>query len=414
MTPSPRRRSLLRERDVALIWTAGLLAWIGNLALFVVLPFVVFESTSSPIATAITVLGGAVPPVLVGPLAGVLADRWDRRRMLLGADIALAVLTLGYLVIDSGAWVWLAGLTFLRSCVAQLIGPAEHALLPELVPADRLGEVAALNTLNNTIARLVGPALGGVLLAITGLAGVVVLVALCHTGAAASVAAVRHRRFVEAKLSDSGLLRQWREGAVLAWREPVLRALVPLMALLAVGEGFVSALLAPFTRELLDAGADALGWILSAQAIGGIAGAWWYSRVANRRDPLQVLAVAAVAAGALLAVVFSYPSFAPVLWPAIALTAIAGAPFAVIAAAQGLILQRYVTPAARGRVFGLFWALASLMQIIGIVIAGMLAERLGSMVILVDAIAYLVAGARGMVAVARLRRAATDGRGTTR
>ncbi len=414
MTPSPRRRSLLREHDVALIWTAGLLAWIGNLALFVVLPFVVFESTSSPIATAITVLGGAVPPVLVGPLAGVLADRWDRRRMLLGADIALAVLTLGYLVIDSGAWVWLAGLTFLRSCVAQLIGPAEHALLPELVPADRMGEVAALNTLNNTIARLVGPALGGVLLATTGLAGVVVLVALCYTGAAASVAAVRHRRLVEAKLSDSGLLRQWREGAVLAWREPVLRALVPLMALLTVGEGFVSALLAPFTREMLDAGADALGWILSAQAIGGIAGARWYSRVANRHDPLQVLALAAVAAGALLAVVFSYPSFAPVLWPAVALTAIAGAPFAVMAAAQGLILQRHVTPAARGRVFGLFWALASLMQIIGIVIAGMLAEQLGSIVILVDAIAYLVAGALGMVAVARLRRAATDGRGTTR
>ncbi len=413
MTPhfrnsSSRRRSALRQRDVALVWTAGLLGWIGNHALFVVLPFVVFESTSSPSATAITVLGGAVPPVLVGPLAGVLADRWDRRRVLLGANVVLAVLTLGYLVIDPGTWGWLAGLTFLRSCVGQLVGPAEHALLPELVSADRLGEVAALNALNNTVARLVGPAVGGVLLATTGLAGSVVLVVVCHTGAAATVAALRYHRSVEAKPSSAGLQRQWREGAVLAWHEPVLRALIPLVALMGLGEGFVSALLVPFNRELLEASADDLGWILSAQAVGGTAGAWWYTRAADRRDPFRVLAVAALVAGALLAVVFSYPLVEPVLWPAVALTAIAGAPFAVVAAAQGLILQRHVTPMARGRVFGLFWALASLMQIVGIILAGLLAEWVGSVVILIDAVVYLLAGVLGLVAAARLRQTDDD------
>lgn len=389
------------------MWAAGLMGWTGNHALFVVLPFVVFERTSSPTATAITVLAWAVPPVLVGQLAGVLADRWDRRRVLVGADAALAGLTLGYLTIDPGAWGWLAALTVLRSCVGQLLGPAEHALLPELVPADRLGEVAALNTLNNTLGRLVGPALGGTLYASAGLTGAVVLVAACHASAAVTVSAVEHRRPRLVDGGGPGLLRQWRQGAALAWREPVLRALVPLVALIAVGEGFVAALLAPFVSDVLDVGAGALGWILSAQAIGGIVGAWWCTHALVRHDPLRLLARGALAAGVVLGVVFSYPLVHPVVWPAFALTAVAGVPFAVVAAAQGLLLQRQVAPAARGRVFSLYWALSSLMQILGIVLAGVLAEHLGALVIMVDALAYLIAGALGLHAAARLRREST-------
>lgn len=151
-------------------------------------------------------------------------------------------------------------------------------------------------------------------------------------------------------------------------------------------------------------GADALGWILSAQAVGGIAGAWWCRRALARHDPLRLLPLAALAAGSVLVVVFSYPLVHPVVWPALALTAVAGVPFAVVAAAQGLLLQRQAPPAVRGRVFSLFWGLSWLMQILGILLAGVLAERLGSVVIVVDALAYLLAGALGLRAVARLRR----------
>nr|WP_240895475.1 MFS transporter [Kineococcus siccus] len=398
---------MLRERDLALAWTAGLVAWVGNYALFVVLPIVVYQGTSSPVATAITVLGGAVPPVLVGQLAGVLADRWDRRRVLVGANALLAVLTVGYLLIDASAWGWLAVLTFVRSCVGQLVGPAENALLPDLAPVERLEEVAALNTLNNTLGRLVGPALGGTLFAAGGLPAAATLVVLCHLGAAVTVAAVTSGRSQSRTLNGPGLLRQWREGAVLAWSEPVLRSLLPLMVVMAVGEGFVSALLAPFATDLLAAGADAVGWILSAQAVGGIVGAWWCTRALSRSDPMRLLALAALSAGVLLALIFGYPLLMPVLWPAVVLTAVAGAPFAVVAAAQGLLLQRHAAPAARGRVFALCWGLSSLVQIVAIGAAGVLAEQVGSMVIMVDAVAYVVVGAMGLAAAARLRRAVT-------
>lgn len=400
-SPAGPPQTLLRDRRIALVWTAGLVAWIGNQAMFVALPFVVFDSTSSPSATALTVLASALPPVLLGQVAGVVTDRGDRRRVLLGANLALAVLTIGFLFI--GDWGWIAILSFTRSCVAQLVGPAEHALLPELAPEDRLGELASLNTLNNTLARLVGPAFGGMLLAAAGFDGVVWLVVVCHGLCAVLVFAVDHRSPKKGPdQAGPGMLAQWREGATIARQQPVLRALIPLVAMMALGEGFVSALLAPFTRELLNAGPDVLGWILSAQAVGGVLGALWSTRVADRRSPLHLLAVAALVAGVLLLVAFTYPLGYQAVWPAVALTTLAGAPFAVVAAMQGTLLQTKSPPAARGRTFSLFWGLTSLAQLLGIGLAGMLAERFGSIVVVLDGVAYVIAGLAGLAAAGRM------------
>lgn len=399
-----RPRSLLRDGRIALVWGAGLAAWLGNHALFVVLPFVVFDSTGSPAATALTVLASALPPVLFGQVAGVVSDRWDRRRVLLGANLALMLLTLGYLAVEG--WPWIAALSFVRSCFGQLVGPSEHALLPELAPPDRLGELASLNTLNNSLARLVGPALGGTMLAAAGFPAAIGVVAACHGFSALLVLAVTHRSPAPViPTGRPGMIAQWREGAALAGRRPILCVLVPVVALMALGEGFVAALLAPFARELLEAGPDALGWILSAQAVGGILGALWSTRVADRRNPPILLAASALVTGGLLLIVFTYPLWHPVLWPAVVLTALAGAPFAVIAAMQGTLLQTQSPPALRGRVFGLFWGISSLVQIIAITLAGALAERFGSAVIVVDAFAYLVAGIVALVAVRRRGRA---------
>lgn len=405
-SPAPQRPpSLLRERRIALVWSAGLLAWLGNLAMFVVVPFVVFDATSSPAATALSVLAAALPPVLLSQFAGVAADRLDRRRVLLGANLALAASALVFLVLGGWGWEWIAVLSFVRSCVGQLVGPAEHALLPELSPADRLGELASLNALNNTLARLAGPALGGMLMAVAGFSAAIWFVAACHALSALLVGLVDHRSPVHPRVPNSpGLLAQWREGAAIALGHPTLRALMPLAVLMGLGEGFVSALLAPFARELLDVGPGAVGGILSAQAVGGVLGAWWATRVADRLDPLRLLSIAAIMIGGLLAVVFTYPLVLPVLWPAILLTAVAGAPFAVVAAMHGTLLQTRSPPALRGRVFGLFLGLTSLAMLAGIGLAGLLAEQFGSIVIVVDALAHLAAGLLGLAAVRRLRR----------
>lgn len=405
MTANPHR-SLLRDRDFALIWWAGLASWTGNLAMFVALPVTVYERTDSPLATALTVLGGAVPPVVVGQWAGVVVDRMDRRRVLLVTNLAMATLTTAYLGLADTPWWTFALTNLVLSSVGQLLGPAEHALLPELVPPDRLGEGAGLNALNNSLARLLGPASGGLLYAHFGFTATVTLDALTYLIAAALTAGVSSQRpFTPSRRTErTSLGAEWVQGAVTVWRHSRLRSVVALLALVMFGEGFISALLAPLASDLIGGGAQTLGWILSAQAVGGITGAWWASRIADRHDPLVLLGAGAVASGVLLTLIFNYAYLYPQVWPAIVLTGVAGIPFAVFASAQGLALQVYSPAALRGRVFSLAYGVMSLLQLCGILTAGLAGDRWGPSVINVDAATYLIAGLTALHLHRHLRR----------
>ncbi len=403
MSATTRPTSLLRRRDVALLWSSGLVSWIGKYAMFVALPAVVYDRTTSPLAAALTVLGGAAPSVLFGQVAGVVADRHDRRRVLILTGLVLSVLALGYLLVAEGPWWHLAIVNLTLSSVGQLMGPAEHALLPELVENERLGEAASLNALNNTLARLIGPALGGVLLAQVGWNAAVLLNAGAYLTAALLVAMVTAQRpHTTPPAPRRPLLREWFEGATYNWSNPRLRALLLVLVLVMLGEGFVSALLAPLVTELIGS-AQVLGWILSAQAVGGIAGALWATRVADRFDPVRLLGWAALAAGLLLTVIFNYALLYPMAWPAVILTAVAGVPFAVFASTQLQALQLLSPAGLRGRVFAPSWGLNGLAQLVGITIAGVTAERWGVLMINVDAGTYVLGGIAALLITSRRR-----------
>jgi predicted MFS family arabinose efflux permease len=396
--PEPRPWLLL-ERDFALIWTAGLISMTGNLAMFVALPVTVYGRTGSPLATALTALAGLVPSVLVGQFAGVVADRVDRRRLLIVANLVMAALTGLYLAVPDGMWWPLVGLSLALGSAAQFGQSAEHALLGEIVPPHRLGEGASLNAMNNNLARLVGPAAGGFLYALAGFRGTVALDAVTFAIAATLVLlASKTRQFSpEPRIESTGWIADWVLGAGLVWSHQVLRPLVLLVALAMFGEGAISALLAPFAREVLRGGAEVLGLILATQAVGGIAGAWWASRTADHRAPLRMLGGASLTAGCLLIVIFNYAPIYPHPWPAVVLTGLAGFPFAVFGAAQGYALQVYAPPQLRGRVFSLAFGVLSLAQMVGTIVAGLAAERWGPLVINIDAVAHLGVGVIALV-----------------
>lgn len=387
-------RSLFLHRDFALVWWAGLISMTGNLAMFVALPVAVHSRTGSPWATAVTALAGLVPTLVLGQFAGVIADRMDRRSLLITANLALAASTCGFLIIPEDVWWPFAAVNLIVRCLGQFAGPAEHALLGELIPPRRLGEGASLNAMNNNLARLIGPAVGGLLYAGVGLHSTILLDAGSFLVAAILMIFVsRHRPFrPDPPTEPSGWLLDWRHGARTVWAHRELRPLILLVTLTTFGEGAISALLAPFTRDVLHGGAEVLGTMLSAQAVGGIAGAWWASRVADRRTPLSLLGGAALASGLLLAVIFNYALVVPTAVPALLLTGVAGFPFAVFGAAQGYALQLYAPPRLRGRVFALAAGMLSLAQLAGITIAGLAAEQWGSLVINLDAATYLIAG----------------------
>src|SRR3954470_17153409 len=125
---------VLRHRDFGLLWLAGLVSNAGDWALFAPLPSFVFQTTGSTVATAGMTAAELAPGIVIGSFAGVFADRWDRRRILVAANLLQAAAVLLLLTAASGGSLWVVYLVgALQSTVTAFSAPAESALLPTLV-----------------------------------------------------------------------------------------------------------------------------------------------------------------------------------------------------------------------------------------------------------------------------------------
>src|SRR3954464_6361516 len=174
---------LLRTRpDLARLVGAGLVSMSGDWLLAVGLSYAVYDLTGSTMASAGVFLTALLPQVLVGLVAGVLVDRWDRRRTMLVANLVLAAGLLPLLVVDDSGSIWVVyPVLVLEAVVETLFAPAEQAMLPRVVDESDGSELVTANALNSqagNLARLLGGAVGGVLAAVGGIP----LVALADTG----------------------------------------------------------------------------------------------------------------------------------------------------------------------------------------------------------------------------------------
>ena len=400
---------LLRNRNFMLVWWAGFVSGVGNTMLFVALPIYVYSETSSTLATGLSVMANALPAILVGQIAGVLVDRWDYRGTMLVANTLLVPVTLLFLSVTRAPWWLVVPVAFVQASVGQFLGPAENALLPTLVSKEQLGAANSMNALNNNLARLVGPAVGGLLVAGLGFAGVVMVDALTYLVAALLILGVRGR--VKSGSRDRQtqrleppyrrLLTEWREGIEAVRTNHLLVLSFVAAALVGFGEGFISTLIAPFMTVMLGGGGPELGYLFSAQAVGGITAGVLLTGYADRVPAKTLLAWGGLFSGLLLIPIFNLPLVYPALWPVLVLTALAGLPFAAWGTAQMTLLQTEAQPETRGRVFGSYFATFSLFQLLGMAVSGYLGDAVGVMVINVDAATYLLAG---VVVLFRARR----------
>ena len=132
-------RVLAGHRDLRLVLSAGLVSMVGDWILRIGLVYHVFVLTNSTVVSAILMLSSFVPQLLLGSVAGVFVDRWDRRRTMVVTNLLLAVGLLPLLLVRDASRVWIVFIVlFFESSVAQFFVPAEQALLPRLVSDDRL------------------------------------------------------------------------------------------------------------------------------------------------------------------------------------------------------------------------------------------------------------------------------------
>jgi len=203
---------VLRNRDFALAWSGGLVSMIGSWALWIALPIHVYQLTHSALWTSGVVAAVVAPGIVFGSVAGVFVDRWNRKTTQVVTNLMLAATILPLLAVGDRSWLWVVfPVVLVMSTIGQFTDTAENAFLPRLVAEDDLVAANSLNALNNSLARLIGPAFGGMLYAAIGITGVVLVDAASYAIAAGLLAAVRASGAVEAAGDAAAeAARRWR------------------------------------------------------------------------------------------------------------------------------------------------------------------------------------------------------------
>ena len=381
--------AVLRQRDFSLLWFGAVLSVIGDMFLFVALPFFVYERTGSALATGAMFIAQTFPRLLFGSVAGVFVDRWDRKKTMVISDLSRAVILAPLFAVAAGGPVVLVyAVAFVEASVSMFFLPAKSASIPNLVAERDLTAANSLNQLTEDIPSLVGALLGGALLGIVGLSGLVLLdigtyltSALLISLIRAPTAAPDEEPEITPEVAVSAwanAFKEWLGGVRLIGRERSVALLFATMSVATVGEGVVFVLIIIFFRDVLGGGAAEFSYWIAGYGVGGILGGLlltWVSRIVGET---RLFALSLIANGILLLAMFNIPVF-PVV---VALSVPAGMTVVGWFVMSQTLLQNWVADQYRGRVFGAFEANYALTMLVGMGLAVVLEGSLGVVVVL--------------------------------
>jgi Na+/melibiose symporter-like transporter len=390
-------RGALGQPGLRLLLGAALISVTGDWILRVGLAYYVYVLTGSTLASAVMLLASFVPQIALSSLAGVFADRWDSKRTMVVTNLLLAAGLLPLLAVHRASQVWIIYLVVAaESGVQQFFTPAQQSVIPVLVADDHLVTANALGGQVGDVSRLAGSAAGGLLAAAGGITALTVTDVASFLLAAVLLARLplAPRRGVAARLMRlSGLRAEWAEGLRVVAGQRVLRVVLVFLAITCVGEGIMGTLFAPFVRSVLHGSGPDYGFIMSAQAVGGIAGGLIAAALGSRARPALLLGWGAVAFGAVDLILFLYPLGYVAVWPAVVCMVAVGVPGALTMAGGFTLLQRATADGHRGRVFGALGAVEGAATVAGTITAGFGGQSVGIIPVLAtQGTGYLIAG----------------------
>src|SRR3954452_7310591 len=399
-------RLLRRTPDLSLLLSAGLVSMTGDWLLGTGLAYVVYSLTGSTLASAAALLSAFVPQVVLGSVAGVFVDRWDRKRTMVATNVLLALGLLPLLLVSGAGQIWVVYVVLaVQSCIEVFFAPAEQAFLPRVVADEDLVVANGLNGQARNLARLVGSGLGGVLAAAGGVRAIAVADAITFALAALLVLRIATPgRAVATDEPDESpeqrvrgrmatLVDEWRDGFRTTVSNRVVRTLVIMLLITSTGEGIMGTLFAPYVRHVLHGSGQVYGVITGVQAIGGLVGGILVATMADRWSPVAMVWAGSIVFGLVDLAIFLYPLLWVNPWPAAAGMILVGLPGAVVVAGTMTLFQRNTTDEHRGRVFSLIALAQAVSVVIGSTLAGFLGGPSGIMPILaLQGAGYVVAG----------------------
>jgi MFS family permease len=400
-------RLLGANRPFRLLWSARAVSFLGDSLGLVALMLHVAGTTGQALAVAFLLLAGDFLPALAGPLAGTVADRLDRRRVMVGCELVQ-----GALVVVTALWLpplpLLLVLVGLRALAGQVFQPASRAAVPAVVPGRDLERANAAVGVATNGGETLGPLVAALLLPVLDVRGVL-LVDAAAFGVSAVV--LGFLPALPGAAPDDGrgpsFLADARAGLRYLGGQATVRAVALGYFAIVACNGIDDVALVFLATDTLGAGEAAVGLLLAAVGIGLLAG---YALLARTRGrvPMPALLLAGFAvssAGNLLT------GLAWAVAAAFAVQAVRGLGIAALDVAATTLVQRTVPPHLLGRVFGSLYGGIGAAAALAYLLGGLLLDRT------TPRVAFVAAGAAGLLATAvtalALRRAANSTEGST-
>jgi MFS family permease len=363
----------LRIRDFRLLWGGGVISALGTWLLVLAIPAHVLLVTGSLRDTGLTLAAQYLPVLILGPVAGVVTDRWDRRRLMIATSLfraaAVAVMLPG--TSPGRYWVLYAAL-IAESSGGVLYIPAWQARTPAMVGTGTLLSSAnSLNALADGAVRLIGGPLGGILLAACGVRWLICADAASYLVSAAANALTSRPagKRADRKTTVTAVARDLAEGARVLRAQPVARALLCVTVIFLAANAALSAMLIPLGIRRLG-GSENTGFVLSALGIGFLLAAPLLRALLDRVQPRTLLAATLTATAAGQFGLFTSTSLATALPAAVAI-GMFGSMSEVI---PQTAMQRVIPNAVLGRISAVFLTGEAAVGLLGAVVGPFLAQ----------------------------------------
>ena len=368
----------LAHKNYRLFFAGQSISLIGTWMTRIATAWLVYRLTGSALLLGVVGFAGQIPSFLLAPLAGVLVDRWNRQRLLVITQVlamfqslALALLTMTGLI---KMWHVIV-LSVLQGLINSFDMPARQAFVVEMVEKrEDLANAIALNSSMVNAARLLGPSIGGVVIAAVGEGWCFMIDAVSYIAVIASLLAMTITSRVIQTTNDANIFQQLREGWSYATRFAPIRNVLLLLALVSLVGMPYTVLMPVFANDVLHGGPNTLGLLMAASGVGALAGALF---LAARKTVLGLGKFIPLMAGAFGAGLIAF-SFTRVLWLSLALMVVTGLGFMVQMAVSNTVLQTIVDEDKRGRVMSFYTMAFMGTAPFGSLLAGSVADRIGT------------------------------------
>jgi MFS family permease len=387
----------LKYRNFRLFFGGQSLSLIGTWMQQVAVSWLVYRLSDSAAALGMVAFAGQIPAFLLSPVGGMAADRFGKRRILLATQCLsmLQAAVLAVLVVSGRAEIWhLVLLNTILGTINAFDMPTRHSFVIEMIDhPDDLGNAIALNSSMFNGARLVGPAIAGLIIALWGEGPCFVINAVSYIAVIASLMMMRFTR-VRAASTHGHPLAQLKEGFAYTWRFAPIKYLVVFIGLMSLlGIPYI-VLLPVFAREFLGGGSQTYGMMMSAAGIGALAGGLY---MASRKSVVGFEKVL-VFAGAMFGTVLILFAMSSRLWVSLGLLVLAGFSMMFLTAGCNTLLQTMVDDDKRGMVLSIYIAAFIGVAPLGNLAAGFAAQHIGAHV------TVLVGGAAALLITAGFAR----------